>query len=274
MQVRIVELRCYPIKGCAGVPVDRTRIELAGLTHDREFMAVAAADGGFLSQRKHPVLATIRPELRHDGTKLAVTAPGAGELLIPVLPDGPLRPVTVHSWQGAGADQGADAAEWFSEVVGAAARLVRVPPERNRTRDGRYPSRTGFADAYPLLIASASSLDALNDRILERGAEPVPMDRFRPNIVVGGWPEPHTEDRVDRMRAGDVEVGFTKKCKRCSVPLVDQACGRKAGPEPIRTLADYRREQDGGVTFGANYAVLAPGQVAVGDAVMVHSWAV
>lgn len=273
MDPLIAELRCYPIKGCAGVSVDSARLQLTGLAHDRAFMLVSAADGKFLSQRTLPSMATIRPSVADDGSKLAVAAPGSDDLMVEVTVDGPRIPVAVHSWQGSGIDQGDEAADWISEVLRSPARLVRVPPDLDRSRDGRYRSTSGFADAYPLLVASTSSLDALNDRILERGAEPVPMERFRPNIVIGGWAEPHTEDRVDRLSVNDGEIGFTKRCTRCTVPLVDQETGIKAGPEPIRTLADYRRDPDGGVTFGANFAVLSPGQLSVGDAVMVHSWA-
>jgi len=99
----------------------------------------------------------------------------------------------------------------------------------------------------------------------------VPMDRFRPNIVISGWPEPHTEDRVSRMTAGGTEIGFGELAVRCAVTLVDQAAGVRAGPEPLRTLADYRREPDG-VTFGLKAAVLGPGGIAVGDGVTVTEW--
>ncbi|MGH3451403.1 MAG: MOSC domain-containing protein, partial [Haloechinothrix sp.] len=109
MNPTVACLRCYPIKGCAGVWVHSTRIELTGLAGDRSFMLVGAGDGVFLSQRGHPRMATIRPELRDDGAKLAVTAPRAGELLIAAAPDGQLRPVTVHSWHGMGVDQGDEA---------------------------------------------------------------------------------------------------------------------------------------------------------------------
>lgn len=272
MEPMIAELRYYPVKGCAGVSVESARLEMTGLAHDRSLMLVDPG-GVFLSQRRVPALARIRPTLTDDGAKLTVAAPGADDLAVEVDVDGPRVPVTVHAWQGAGVDQGDESACWFSEVLGTPVRLVRVPSDLDRSRDGRYPSATGFADGYPILVTSTSALDALNDRILERGAEPVPMDRFRPNIVIGGWLEPHTEDRVDRMAVSEAEIGFTKRCKRCTVPLVDQETGSKAGPEPIRTLADYRRDPEGGVTFGANFAVLRPGQLRVGDAVMVHSWA-
>ena len=151
--------------------------------------------------------------------------------------------------------------------------LVGVAPDHKRVTSGRTSGTAAFADGHALLVASESSLDGLNARILERGAEPVPMDRFRPNIVVSGWPEPHTEDEVREMAAGTAKFGYAKQCVRCTVPMVDQETGAEAGPEPIRTLATYRRHPDGGVTFGMTAAVLRAGQVAVGDAVIVHSWA-
>jgi uncharacterized protein YcbX len=138
---------------------------------------------------------------------------------------------------------------------------------------GETEGLVGFADAHALLVTSLASLDGLNERILAKGAEAVPMARFRPNIVIGGWPEPHTEDQVRRMTIGDVELGYAKECVRCAVPMVDQDTGRRAGPEPIRSLAQYRRHPDGGVTFGMKAVVLRPGAVSVGDAVTVQRWA-
>jgi len=138
---------------------------------------------------------------------------------------------------------------------------------------GEIEGLVGFADAHALLVTSLASLDGLNERILARGAEAVPMARFRPNIVISGWPEPHTEDQVRRMSIGDAEFGYAMVCVRCAVPMVDQDTGRKAGPEPIRSLAQYRRDPDGGVTFGMKAVVLRPGTLSVGDDVLVGQWA-
>jgi uncharacterized protein YcbX len=137
-----------------------------------------------------------------------------------------------------------------------------------------HQGQTGFGDAHALLITSMSSLDGLNERIVETGADPIPMNRFRPNLVVSGWPEAHTEDRVLRASAGEVEFGYSARSIRCAVPTVDQATGEKRGPEPTRTLAKYRRQPDygGGVSFGMKAAVLRPGVVAVGDEILVHDW--
>ncbi|XVS67464.1 MOSC domain-containing protein [Actinosynnema sp. CA-299493] len=255
-------LALYPIKGCGGVVVERAEVTRTGLVHDRLFAPVGP-DGGIVWQGEAPRLAAVRVEVLHDGAKLALSAPGAGELVLDVAADGPARPVEVEKWPGSGIDQGDEAAQWLSGAIGKAVRLVREPARANRARNG--------ADPTALLVLSRSTLDGLNERIARRGAVPVPMDRFRPNVVISGWPEPHTEDRVARMALGGVEVGFGELAIRCAVTLVDQTTGVRAGPEPLRTLADYRREPDG-VSFGLKASVLTPGEIAVGDTVTVTEW--
>jgi uncharacterized protein YcbX len=255
-------LTLYPIKGCAGVVVEQAEVTPTGLAHDRLF-AVVGPDGGTAWQGEAPRLAVVRCRLLLDGAKLVLSAPDAGELVLDVAVDGAARPVEVEKWPGSGIDQGDEAAAWLSGVVGKPVRLVREPARASRARNG--------ADPTALLVLSLSTLDGLNARIVERGADPVPMDRFRPNIVISGWPEPHTEDRVSRMTVGGAEIGFGELAIRCAVTLVDQSTGVRAGPEPLRTLADYRREPDG-VSFGLKAAVLTPGDIAVGDSVTVTEW--
>jgi uncharacterized protein len=270
MNVMVSALVSYPIKGCAGTPARTAEVTPTGLRHDRSWMVVDA-DGVFRSQRNEPKLAVVRPSVV-DG-QLRVSAPDVEDLVLDVVPDGPRRPVRVHKWDGVGVDQGDVAADWFSQVLGEPSRLVGLPPEHVRPSRGETEGRVGFADAHALLVTSLASLDGLNERILARGAEPVPMARFRPNIVISGWPEPHTEDQVRRMTIGDAAFGYAMICVRCAVPMVDQDTGRKAGPEPIRSLAQYRRDPDGGVTFGMKAVVLRPGTVSVGDEVLVGQWA-
>ncbi|MFL6143393.1 MAG: MOSC domain-containing protein [Labedaea sp.] len=264
-------LTYYPIKGCAGVSVDRSDVTRTGLTHDRSFLVVHP-DGLFLSQRRVPRLAVIRAHVLHQGTKLALAAPGVGDVVLDVRPDGPERPVTVHKWDGVGIDQGDDAAGWISEVLGMSVRLMRAPDGLIREGSGAEPGQIRYSDSTALLVTSLSSLDGLNARLLEKGADPVPMNRFRPNIVVTGWPEPHTEDRVRSMTIGTARIAYGKRDIRCVVTTVDQLAGHRAGPEPLRTLADYRREPDGGVSFGMKAAVLGTGQLFVGDQVVVNEW--
>ena len=264
-------LTYYPIKGCAGVTVDRAEVVRTGVVHDRSFM-VGEPNGTLISQREVARLAVIRAQVLAEGNKLALSAPGAGDIVLDVAADGPQRPVAVHTWEGTGIDQGDDAAGWLSEVLGMPVRLFRAPDGWDREGTGDEPGRIHFADSTALLVTSLSSLDNLNMRILEKGADPVPMNRFRPNIVVTGWPEPHTEDRVRRARIGTVEIGYGKRNIRCVVTLVDQLAGERAGKEPLRTLADYRREPEGGVSFGMKAAVLRPGEIYVGDEVDVTEW--
>ncbi|WP_406269394.1 MOSC N-terminal beta barrel domain-containing protein [Actinacidiphila glaucinigra] len=269
-------LTCYPVKGCAGVPLAGSAVTATGLVHDRTFMVVDAADGSFRSQRTLPRMAVVRADVTDDGKHLALSAPGAGELTLQVAYEGPPREVVLFDRPlGPAVDQGEEAARWFSEALGAPSRLVRVRPGFDRDGWGEHPGKVNFADAHALSVASLASLDDLNRRIAERGGTPVPVDRFRPNIVVAGWSEPHTEDRVRLVDVGTARLGYSVRAMRCSVPLVDQATGRTAGPEPVRTLAGYRREPEYGnkVSFAMKAAVLRPGAIAVGDPVEVRAWA-
>jgi len=262
------------VKGLAGVSVERTDVLATGLRHDRTFMLVDP-DGTFLSQRTVPAMAALHAEVLRDGDALKFSADGADDLEVPVAYDGKRRDVSLFErWFGAGVVQDAAADEWFSEQLGRPVALVRVTPEHERPGWGVHQGHTGFGDAHALLVTSLSSLDGLNERIVEAGADPIPMNRFRPNIVVSGWPVAHTEDRVLRAAAGTAEIGYAARAIRCAVPTVDQATGEKRGPEPTRTLAKYRRQPDygGGVSFGMKAAVLTPGVVTVGDEILVHDW--
>ncbi|WP_406450094.1 MOSC domain-containing protein [Streptomyces sp. NBC_00876] len=275
MTITVQELAYYPVKGCAGTAVDSARVTGTGLEHDRTFMVVDAADGAFRSQRTHPAMAAIGAGILRSGTALTLSAADVEPLLLNVDPDGPRRDVSMFDRPlGAAVDQGDAVAEWFSDVLGAKSRLVRVAPGFDRDGWGDTPGKVNFADAHAVLVASTASLDALNARIAARGdAEAVPMDRFRPNIVLTGDDEPHFEDRLRRMTMGSVELAHSVRAMRCSVPLVDQTTGRRRGPEPVRTLATYRREPEYGnrVSFGAKNAVVREGVVSVGDPVTAGS---
>ncbi len=268
---RITELNYYPVKGCAGTSVSDARLTLAGLAHDRSFMVIDE-DGVFRSQRRCPPMALICPELSAGGERLTLRAPGSGVLCVDVDLTAARRDVELFGLPYQGIDQGDAVAGWLSEVLGEPSRLVRVPPEHDRVTRGQTPGTAAYADGQPLLVTSLSTLDALNERIAQRGGEPLPMNRFRPNVVVGGWDEPHVEDRVRRINVGDAELGYAKLAIRCAVTTVDQESGVKIGPEPLRTLAGYRRAAEGGVAFGVKFSVLRPGKLSVGDEVIASCW--
>ncbi|NUT52715.1 MAG: MOSC domain-containing protein [Saccharothrix sp.] len=246
----------YPIKGCAGVVLDRSDVTSAGLAHDRAF-AVVDPSGASVWQGEVPRLAVVGVRVLDSGAGIVLSGLGADDLEVATSPDGPALAVDVDKWPGFGIDQGDEPARWLTEFIGRPIRLVREPPG----------ARLGL-DPTALLIVSESTLEGLNTRIRARGADPVPMSRFRPNVVVAGWDEPHTEDGVGRMSVGTAELGFGELAIRCAVTLNDQRTGVRVGPEPLRTLADYRRVPDG-VAFGMKAAVLAPGHIAVGDGITV-----
>ncbi|MET9769946.1 MOSC N-terminal beta barrel domain-containing protein [Streptomyces sp. NPDC006415] len=284
----VVELITYPVKGCAGTSVDSTHLTPAGLAHDRSFMVVSV-DGVYRTQRRDPRLALVRPTVSVDGSRLTLAAAepegGQGVLHLAVTTSAPRRDVDLFGATYQGIDQGDDAAAWLTDFLGTPSRLVRVPPEHDRKTDGLTPGTSGYADSSAVHLLSRVSLAHLHTRMAERGAPPLAMDRFRPNIVIDSHPEgahgeqgqdwaaePHAEDRIRRATIGAAELGYTKLAVRCAVTLVDQEAGARGGPEPLRTLAGYRRFSAGGVVFGAKFAVVRPGKLSVGDEVAVDEW--
>ncbi len=268
---RIVELLYYPIKGCAGISADDAMLTMSGLANDRSFM-VTSEQGVFRTQRRDPRLALIRGAISFDGKRLTLRAPGREPLGVEVDTTGPRRHVELFKTSFKGIDQGHEAARWMSAFLGVPSRLVRVPPEHDRVTDGLTPGTSGFADSCAVHLLSQSTLDLLNNQLAKRRAAPLPMNRFRPNIVVGGWEESHVEDRARRIGIGEAELGYAKPAIRCSVTMIDQEAGARAGPEPLRTLASYRRAAAGGLAFGSKLAVLRPGKLSVGDEVNVSAW--
>ncbi|RFS82097.1 MOSC domain-containing protein [Actinomadura spongiicola] len=264
----VTELYSYPVKGCAGVLSTEAALTEAGLAHDRTFMVVDE-HGVARTQRRDPRLAVVRPEIDTGGARLTLRAPGAGALRVDVELSADRRAVEMFGAPYPGIDQGDVAARWLTEWLGKPSRLVRVPPEHDRVTDGWTPGTSGYADSSAVLLISRASLQGLNAR-LEGPA--LPMNRFRPNIVVDGWDRPHREDEARRVIIGNGELGYAKLAIRCVVTTVDQHTGVKSGPEPLRTLAAYRRASSGGVAFGAKFAVVRPGKLAVGDEVVVTSW--
>ncbi|GAB3415860.1 MOSC domain-containing protein [Flindersiella endophytica] len=263
MTASISALYIYPIKGCAGVALTEAFLTPGGLEHDRTFMVIGL-DGTFRSLRRDPRLALVRPVVEDD--RLVLRADGMPPLAVPIDTTSARRDVTMFKLPYRGIDQGDTAAGWLSEVLGTPSRLVRVPPEHDRVTDGETPGRAAYSDSGALHLLTTASLRELNGRIAARGGEPVAMGRFRANLVVDGWGEPHHEDRVRRIRVGETELAYAKLAIRCAVMLVDPERAARAGPEPLRTLATYRRVTDAaGVAFGVTFSVLRTGRLAVGD---------
>jgi uncharacterized protein YcbX len=270
--VRALSLHIYPVKGARGIRLDSVELYASGFRNDRRFMVIDE-DGVFVSQRKHPRLALVVAAIEEGCLVLSV----AGESCSRTLPIAPLetaaarRRVRIWGDEVDAVDAGAEAAELFSDHLGRRCSLVYMPHNVIRSVErpyGQPNDRVGFADAYPVLIASLASLDDLNARL----DEPVSMDRFRPNIVVEGG-EPFAEEQAKTVRVGNVVLRTPKRCARCQVITVDQATAQTS-KEPLRTLASYRKEANN-VYFAMNaIPELAPDAsivVQVGDDVFWES---
>jgi uncharacterized protein YcbX len=260
MQMVLSSIHVYPIKSTAGMVVQSAEIDARGFRHDRRWMIVDP-EGRFLTGRQVPRMVLVRATPENDGLHLEapsmpvlnVRAPGdAGERL----------PVTVWDDVVDAACADADSDAWLSKFLGRPVRLVMMDARSVRTVESADADAVSFADGYPFLAISQASLDGLNARL----ATPISMQRFRPNLVIGGC-DPHAEDQWNRIRIGAVEFEAAKPCTRCVFTTVDPMLGeRDPSGEPLRTLKSYRRT-DEGIAFGMNWIARGRGGIRVGDRV-------
>jgi hypothetical protein len=252
--ISLAALHLYPVKSCRGIALAEAAVTAAGLEHDREWMIVTP-EGRFLTQREEPRLALVATAL--DPVALTLATERAGSIAVPLGQRGEAREVTVWRDRCAAIDQGDEPARWFTELLGRPARLVRFDPRQRRVSDpawtGGLDAQNRFSDGFALLALSRASLADLNARL----GRPLPMDRFRPNLVLEGLP-PYGEDGLGELVAGTVRLRRVKPCTRCVITTTDQFTGTVAGDEPLRTLRSYRWDAAlRGVTFGQNLIVVA-----------------
>ena len=277
----IAGLTLYPIKSCAGIALHEATVSAAGLSvgsiGDREWMVVNQR-GEFVTQRQIPRMALIVPSIHGDA--LTLSAPGQAILHIPPRDfalSAATTSVTVWGHTCNAFDEGDAVAAWFSALLNQRVRLVRFDPahqrvanrERTVGKDGGIRALSRFSDGYPLLAISQGSLNDLNERLQEAGREALPMNRFRPNIVLTGV-APYEEDHLARFSTASVDFVPVKPCPRCPIPSIDQATGER-GPSPLDILQRYR-ERDEGIVFG-QYVIVARGvgqRVSVGDALTLE----
>lgn len=263
--MHLSEINIYPVKSLGGISVEESAVEERGLRGDRRLMLVDEANK-FISQREIPAMSLIKTSMNGKG----LVANYKGEsLTIPAMPDLEITArvkvwsSSVNAWVY---DDETNA--WFSDVLGINCRLVLMPEETKRKVNPFYAVRknedtVSFADGYPFLLIGQASLDDLNSRL----AEPLPMNRFRPNFVVAEA-EPFAEDNWKRIRIGETVFHVVKPCARCVITTVDQTTGEK-GKEPLKTLATFRNK-GGNLMFGQNLiAEKAGGTLRVGDKVEV-----
>lgn len=259
----VTGLFVYPVKSMRGLARESVRLAATGFEWDRQWMLVNAS-GTFLSQRTHPQLARLVPEI--TPAALVIRGPGLAALEVPLAADGggsggsgsggERVAVRVHRDPCVGVDQGPAAARWVSAALGEPLRLVRVPPDPARAANpafaGSTPAPMGFADGFPVLVCNEASLADLNTRL----PAPIPMERFRPNVVLSGL-APWAEDHIDSLTVDAVTLRLVKPCTRCTIPSIDQQSGMPA-TDPAPALREFRFDKALlGVTFGENAVVVA-----------------
>lgn len=254
-RVILTSLHLYPVKGARALDCTRARTSSHGLEFDREWMLIDGR-GQFLTQRSDPTLALLTALPSATGVHLS--HPNAGDTIVlrpdPFASTPVTRRVTIWKREQLAYDAGDLAAQFVSAIVGRPARLMAA-------------SSATFPDGYPLLVCTRASLEDLNRRM----GVTLPMNRFRPNLVIDGvtaW----DEDRISSLQIGSVEVRFVKACTRCVVTRIDQATGR-AAEDPLPTLRSFRFDETlRGVTFGYNARISrgAGEELRVGDEVSVR----
>jgi len=262
--MHLSEINIYPVKSLTGISLAEAVIEDRGLRYDRRWMLVDR-NNRFFTQREFPAMATISIDL--DGDKFTARVRN-GAIVVPFEPEsGEFHTTQIWKSEVKGEFYSTDVDEWFSRAIGTDCRLVRLPESSRRAVNPEYAVRpaediVSFADGYPFMLIGQASLDDLNSRL----ADPLPMNRFRPNFVVEGS-DAFAEDSWKKIRIGETIFHVVKPCERCVIPTIDQTTGVKTGKEPTKTLSTYRLK-DGNVLFGQNLiAEKAGGVVRVGDPV-------
>ncbi|MCW8988344.1 MAG: MOSC domain-containing protein [Gammaproteobacteria bacterium] len=262
MTISVSRLSIYPVKSCRGISQYSSYVEEFGLKNDRRWMVVDE-HGVMLTQRKIARMCLIQPELNATGLTLAA------ESMLQLQVDVPLatQTYTVKVWKDEclAYDAGDEAAHWLSQFLSTKCRLVYFPADEFRQVDldyARVGDKTAFSDGFPLLLISQASLDDLNQRLVI----PVPMSRFRPNLVVAGC-EAYAEDSWKKIQIGSITCRIVKPCSRCVIPSINIETAERE-EEPTKTLISYRK-RDNKIYFGQNVIAEMNGQIDVGMPVTI-----
>jgi len=270
-EMKVSEIIYYPIKSCGGISVANAPLDSRGIEHDREFMIVDA-ENRYVNQKKQPRLALIQPRI-YDRL-LEIQAKQSG-IIIPIMKEGPSLEVRLRKEGLKAVDQGEIAAGWLSEFLGGNYRLVRMADDFVRKVESAYARReydqVAFSDEHPFLIISEESLADLNSRL---GEKAIPMNRFRPNIVISGSGIPYMEDDIKRIKIGNVAYDVVKPCARCDMIQINQD-DAKSYEGVLPELAKYRLAMVDGkrkALFGQYVIHERPGSVKVGDKVEIEAF--
>ena len=263
--MKLQDIYIYPIKSLGGIRLEEAVLEGRGFRYDRRWMLVDKA-GMFITQRTHPILALLQVEIVADGLLVFHKQHPEKRIIVPFEPVSQ-RSMQVTIWEDTVEGQVVqeEVSAWFQQLLGLDCELVCMPLSTQRKLKEKYAvngESVSFADGMPYLIIGQESLNDLNNRL----EKPVPMDRFRPNLVFSGG-TPFVEDAWKEIKIGAAIFKVTKPCARCVLTTVDQATAEK-GKEPLKTLATYRTFQNN-VMFGQNMLLLEGEKVCVGDTLEV-----
>lgn len=261
-RAKLSQITVYPVKSVAGISMSTAWVEKQGLAFDRRFM-LAFVDGSMITARRFPQMVKIRSALLPDGIRFS--APNVTDLVIHY-DQFAMQPFNTTVWKDTFSafttDEQAD--RWFSRIIGEPVKLLYTGEQSNRYRE-KLGHNVSFADGYPLLLISQGSLDELNRRSPEKHS----MAQFRPNLVASDC-APFAEDKWKRIKIGEVEFAVVKPCERCVLTTVDVQTGRfKTSREPLKTLAQFRANEQGGVFFGQNLVALNEGMINQDDLIEV-----
>lgn len=264
--LKVSELFIYPIKSLGGIPVSSATITDRGFQYDRRWMLVDT-NKCFLTQREFPQMALLKVDFFDGGFIVHHKFKKSEPAIISN---------SVFSNESATAEVWSDKCrvhfvsgmldQWFSDMLSIKCRLVYMPDVTRRRVDSRYAMNkeiTSLSDGYPFLIIGQSSLDDLNRRL----ADPLPINRFRPNIVFSGG-DPYMEDCMERFSINDIQFFGVKLCGRCTITTVNQENATKAA-EPLRTLSTYRKKHNK-IYFGQNLLHKGEGEIHIGDTINIH----
>jgi uncharacterized protein YcbX len=262
--IQVSAITIYPIKSCAGIQLSSAVVCETGFLHDREYMIVDDS-GVFITQRQYAKLALIQPEIIDSG--IALSAPGMNKIELKKNLDGDIVQTRVWDTVCFGIDQGSQVAQWLTAYIGKECKLLCLSPKHERKILEKYRTRedevTSFADSMPFLVVSEESLEDLNSRLEEK----LPINRFRPNIVVSGGLA-FQEDLWKKIKIGNTVLRSVKQCSRCDIITINQKTLEKNN-EPLDLLGSYRSKPKG-IVFGQHYMhIQSDNSITVGDIVEI-----
>jgi len=264
MMLNVSQLFIYPVKSLGGISLDKAEITDRGFRYDRRWLLVNEHNE-FMTQREFPQMCLLQPSITESGIKINHKK-NLVEYFLPFEGE-ESDEIIVQIWNDYCRARlvSEPANEWFSQMLSVRCRIVYMPEETKRKVDDNYAKNqevNSFSDAFPFLIIGEKSLEDLNKKL----TIPVPMNRFRPNIVFSGG-DAHEEDLMKHFTINNVNFYGVKPCARCPIPTVDQETATQA-KEPIKTLADYRTHNNK-VFFGQNLLHKGAGTIKVGDEVII-----